>query len=91
MDRLCEICRKEFDEKLHLNRLLESAVKRNHLVCADLYITAVTNMITSAGADVNISTGADVKISTGVDVNINTGVDVNINTGADRNISTGAD
>ena len=59
MDRLCEKCRKEFEEKIHLNRLLESAVERNHLLCVDLYKTAGAHVNITAGADVNIITGAD--------------------------------
>ena len=67
MDRLCEKCREEFEEKLHVNRLLELAVERNHLLRMDLYITAAANINTNitAGAHVSIATGADVNSTVG--------------------------
>ena len=70
MDQLCEKCRKEFEETIHLNRLLELAVERNHLLCVDLYITAGVDVNTAAGADRNIIAGADANITAGDDVNI---------------------
>ena len=84
MDRLCEKCRKEFEEKIHVNRLLELAVERNHLLCVGLYITAGANTAnTATRADANTATRADANITAVADRSITAGVDVNNTVGAD--------